>query len=170
MKIGYGERMTNFVAMFTSGYEVTMKFKIIECNYPRSSTVFFMICLHRVFILVMGNYIKIALCHNKLFWRVTLNNSVPLVVHGLYSICPWFSESGSNQALNGFQHWLPVASSTIAKTLWAPSALTVLGLWPQQCDKRQDYKEYNDHKRPRETKRWKKPGCDVCDSWTPRLT
>lgn len=83
-----------------------------------------------------------------------LNNSVSLVVQGLHSICPWFSGSGSNQALNGFQHWLPAASNTIAKTLWAPSALTVLGLWSKQCNERQDYKEHNDHKRPRETKLW----------------
>lgn len=113
-----------------------------------------MIFLHRVFILVMGNYVKIALCHNKSLWRVMLNNSVSLVVQGLHSICPWFSGSGSNQASNGFQHWLPAASNTIAKTLWAPSALTVLGLWSKQCNKRQDYKEHNDHKRPRETKLW----------------
>lgn len=40
MKIGYVELVTNFV-------------------------VFFMIFLYTVFILVMGNYVKIALCHNK---------------------------------------------------------------------------------------------------------
>lgn len=80
----------------------------------------------------------------------SLWTTVCLGVRGLYSIFLWFSESG----LNIFQNWLPATSNTIAKTLCAPSALFLLALWSKQCNQRQDYKECNVHKPPRESKLW----------------